>query len=130
MLSNSAEPAFVHLRMHSEFSIADSTIRIDGAISRAVDDQMPALALTDLANLFGAVKFYQNTRRNGIKPIIGSDVWISDETEARLDVDRVAARHDVGVPELAAAIRYPLEPSAVPKLEVIAEDPHPRLEER
>jgi DNA polymerase-3 subunit alpha len=81
MLSNSAEPAFVHLRMHSEFSIADSTIRIDGAISKAVDDQMPALALTDLANLFGAIKFYQNTRRNGIKPVIGSDVWISDETE-------------------------------------------------
>jgi DNA polymerase-3 subunit alpha len=81
MLSNPAEPAFVHLRMHSEFSITDSTIRIDGAISRAVDDQMPALALTDLANLFGAIKFYQNARRNGIKPVIGSDVWISDETE-------------------------------------------------
>ncbi|MCW5619105.1 MAG: DNA polymerase III subunit alpha, partial [Nitrosomonas sp.] len=81
MLSNSAEPAFVHLRMHSEFSIVDSTIRINDAISKAVDDQMPALALTDLSNLFGAVKFYQNARRNGIKPVIGSDVWISDETE-------------------------------------------------
>lgn len=81
MPSNSADPAFVHLRLHSEFSIEDSTIRINPVVNKAAEDQMPALALTDLSNLFGAVKFYQTTRRNGIKPIIGSDVWITNETE-------------------------------------------------
>ena len=82
MPSHTADPAFVHLRMHSEFSILDSTIRINNAVSKAVEDQMPALALTDLANLFGAVKFYQTARRNGVKPVIGCDVWITNETES------------------------------------------------
>jgi len=46
-------PQFVHLRLHSEFSIADGLVRIDQAIQAAVEDQQPALAVTDLANLFG-----------------------------------------------------------------------------
>ncbi|MDR4514454.1 DNA polymerase III subunit alpha [Nitrosomonas sp.] len=83
MTQESAEPGFIHLRLHSEFSILDSTIRINGAIAKAVDDRMPALALTDLANVFGAVKFYQNARKNGIKPVIGCDVWITNETDRK-----------------------------------------------
>src|SRR6187549_3995101 len=72
-----ADPRFVHLRMHSEFSIADSTVRIDEAVAAARADQMPALALTDLANLFGMVKFYKTARGNGVKPIIGCDVEVA-----------------------------------------------------
>ncbi|SER67737.1 DNA polymerase-3 subunit alpha [Nitrosomonas sp. Nm51] len=83
MAQKSAEPGFIHLRLHSEFSILDSTIRINGAIAKAVEDRMPALALTDLANVFGVVKFYQNARKNGIKPIIGCDVWITNETDRK-----------------------------------------------
>ncbi|MGZ0017946.1 DNA polymerase III subunit alpha [Nitrosomonas sp. wSCUT-2] len=74
-------PAFIHLRLHSEFSILDSTIRIPDAVAKAVADQMPALALTDLANLFGLVKFYQSAIKNGVKPVLGSDVWITNETD-------------------------------------------------
>lgn len=74
-------PAFVHLRLHSEYSILDSIVRINDVISKAVVDDMPALALTDLSNLFGLVKFYQSANRNGIKPVIGCDVWISNETD-------------------------------------------------
>ena len=74
-------PAFIHLRMHSEYSILDSTIRIPEAIAKAVADRMPALALTDLANLFGLVKFYQSAYKNGIKPILGCDVWITNEAD-------------------------------------------------
>ncbi len=73
-------PAFIHLRLHSEYSILDSTIRIPDVIAKAVADQMPALALTDLANLFGLVKFYQGANKNGIKPILGCDVWITNES--------------------------------------------------
>ena len=50
---------FVHLRLHSEFSVVDSTLRIDEAVTAAAQDGQPALALTDLNNLFGAVKFYR-----------------------------------------------------------------------
>ena len=74
-------PAFIHLRLHSEYSILDSIIRVNDAVSKAITDDMPALALTDLSNLFGLVKFYQSANRNGIKPIIGCDVWISNESE-------------------------------------------------
>ena len=72
---------FVHLRLHSEFSITDGIVRIDDAVARAVEDRMPALALTDHANVFGMVKFYNAARRRGVKPIIGCDVWIENELE-------------------------------------------------
>ncbi|SDA16667.1 DNA polymerase III, alpha subunit [Nitrosospira sp. Nsp18] len=72
---------FVHLRLHSEFSVVDGIVRIDEAVAKAVADDMPALALTDLSNLFGLVKFYQEARKKGIKPIIGCDVWISNESD-------------------------------------------------
>jgi DNA polymerase-3 subunit alpha len=76
-----SEPAFVHLRLHSEYSIVDGTVRIDDAVRAARDDAMPALALTDLSNLFGLVKFYQAARESGVKPILGCDVWITHATE-------------------------------------------------
>ena len=74
-------PAFVHLRMHSEFTVTDGIVRLDEAVARAVEDGMPALAITDLANLFGMVKFYKAARAKGLKPVIGCDVWITNETE-------------------------------------------------
>ena len=74
-------PAFIHLRLHSEYSILDSTIRISEVVAKTVADQMPALALTDLSNLFGLVKFYQSAHKNGIKPILGCDVWITNESD-------------------------------------------------
>ena len=74
-------PTFIHLRMHSEYSIVDGIVRIDEAVAKAAEEGMPALALTDLSNLFGLVKFYQAARGKGIKPIIGCDVWISNEAD-------------------------------------------------
>jgi DNA polymerase-3 subunit alpha len=75
------QPSFVHLRLHSEFSIVDGIVRIDDAIARAAADGMGALALTDLANVFGMVDFYKGARKAGLKPIIGCDVWITNEAE-------------------------------------------------
>src|SRR4051812_40406996 len=76
-----SDPAFVHLRLHSEFSIADGTVRIDDAVAAAAADTMPALALTDLANAFGLVKFYRAAREAGVKPVFGCDAWITHRTE-------------------------------------------------
>jgi DNA polymerase-3 subunit alpha len=76
-----AAPQFVHLRLHSEYSITDGIVRLDEAIQRAAADGMPALALTDLGNLFGMVKFYSGARASGVKPIIGCDIWVADEGE-------------------------------------------------
>lgn len=69
---------FVHLRMHTEFSVVDGIVTVDAAVKRAAGDHMPALALTDLSNVFGLVKFYKAARGKGIKPIAGADVWITN----------------------------------------------------
>ena len=81
-----SSPSFVHLRLHSEFSITDGIVRLDQGkdhacppVERAKADNMPALALTDLNNLFGMVKFYKAARGKGIKPVIGCDVWVENE---------------------------------------------------
>jgi len=85
-------PSFVHLRIHSDYSLVDSTIRLPekpeygdpakaprpNLISRAVALDMPALALTDQSNLFALVKFYRAAEANGIKPIAGADLWVAN----------------------------------------------------
>ncbi|MDP3088088.1 MAG: DNA polymerase III subunit alpha [Methylotenera sp.] len=71
-------PLFVHLRCHSEYSIVDGIVRIDDYVKQALSDKMPALALTDLSNLFGAIKFYKEARSKGVKPIIGCDIWLEN----------------------------------------------------
>ncbi len=72
-------PDFVHLRVHSEYSIADGLVRIDDLVSAAAKDKQAALAVTDLANMFGMVKFYKAARGKGIKPLVGVDCWISND---------------------------------------------------
>lgn len=72
-------PQFVHLRLHSEYSIVDGLVRIDAMVNAAVRDGQAALVMSDLANLFGMVKFYKSARAKGIKPIVGCDVWISND---------------------------------------------------
>jgi DNA polymerase-3 subunit alpha len=72
---------FIHLRLHSEYSIVDGLVRIDDAVKAAAADAQPALAMTDLANLFGMVKFYKAARGKGVKPIVGCDVWITNDDD-------------------------------------------------
>ncbi|MCC2960801.1 DNA polymerase III subunit alpha [Massilia sp. IC2-278] len=72
-------PTFTHLRVHSEYSIADGLVRIDDLVGAAAKDQQPALAVTDLANMFCMVRFYKAARGKGIKPIVGVDAWITND---------------------------------------------------
>lgn len=73
---------FVHLHLHSEYSLADSTIRIGELVKRCVALSQPAVAVTDLDNLFATVKFYKAAEGAGIKPIIGADIGLADGNEA------------------------------------------------
>ncbi len=72
---------YIHLRCHSEFSITDGIVKIGDYVERAVDKNMPAIALTDLSNLFGAVKFFKKASKESIKPIIGCDLWLENEVK-------------------------------------------------
>ena len=67
---------FVHLRLHTEFSVVDGIARVDDVVADAAKDGQPALAITDLSNLFGAIKFYKTARGKGVKPIIGAEVFL------------------------------------------------------
>ena len=72
---------FVHLSVHSEYSLADSVVRIKALVAAAAERGMPAVALTDLGNLFAMVRFYRAAMAHGVKPIIGVDALI-DEGES------------------------------------------------
>ena len=69
---------FVHLGIHTEFSITESIVRIPDLVKAAANEEMPALALTDLSNLHAAVKFYKKCLDKGIKPILGSEIRLND----------------------------------------------------
>jgi DNA polymerase-3 subunit alpha len=73
--------AFVHLRLHSEYSIADGIVRLKDVVAAAANDNQPALALTDLNNTFGFIKFYRAARAKGVKPVLGTDVFITNEAD-------------------------------------------------
>ena len=77
-MSAQPTPPFVHLRVHSEFSVSDGIVRIPDLIKKVVALEQPAVALTDLSNLFGLIKFYKAARAKGIKAIAGCDVWVSN----------------------------------------------------
>ncbi len=71
---------FVHLHLHSQFSLLESTVRIEPLMARLKDLQMPAVALTDKTNLFGAISFYQSALSHGLKPILGCEIWVAPES--------------------------------------------------
>ncbi len=71
---------FVPLHLHTEYSLLDGAIRIDELIDKAKEYRMPALAITDHGNLFGAINFYQKVRNAEMKPIIGCEVYVAPKT--------------------------------------------------
>ncbi len=76
------EAPFVHLHLHTEYSLVDGIVRIKPLIKAVAEAGMPAVALTDQSNLFAMVKFYTAAMAAGIKPIIGVDVWLEEAGEA------------------------------------------------
>jgi DNA polymerase-3 subunit alpha len=81
-------PRYVHLHLHSEYSLTDSTIRIAELVKRCAKQGMPAVAITDQSNLFALVKFFKACLKTGVKPIAGADLWLAlpDQPPARISV--------------------------------------------
>src|SRR6202022_343251 len=69
--------SFVHLHLHTEYSLLDGAIRMKELMKKAAEFEMPAGAMTDHGNLFGAIEFYQEAQRAGAKPIIGCEAYIA-----------------------------------------------------
>ena len=72
-----ADDSFVHLHLHTEYSLLDGAVRIKDLMARAKDFGMPAVAMTDHGNMFGAIDFYQAAKKNDIKPIIGCEIYVT-----------------------------------------------------
>ncbi len=68
---------FTHFHVHSQFSILDGAASVDGLVSKAVEDNMPAISLTDHGNMFGIKLFFDTCRKKGIKPILGVEAYVA-----------------------------------------------------
>ncbi|HKQ38853.1 MAG TPA: DNA polymerase III subunit alpha [Verrucomicrobiae bacterium] len=87
------KPEFVHLHLHSEYSLLDGACRIDRLIDRAAELKFPALALTDHGVMYGAIDFYQTAVKKGVKPIIGCEVYVAPGS--RFEKKNTAGGRDV-----------------------------------
>jgi len=74
------DPSFVHLHNHSDYSLLDGASKVEKLVDAAVAFNMPALAITDHGNLFGAIHFYTAARKRGLKPILGCEVYVAKES--------------------------------------------------
>ena len=81
--------SFVHLHCHTDYSLLDGACEIDQLMQLVVEQKMPAVAMTDHGNLFGAVQFYNAAKANGVHPVIGCEVYVSQKGhKTRTDTDR------------------------------------------
>ncbi|MBI3581868.1 MAG: PHP domain-containing protein, partial [Nitrospinae bacterium] len=71
---------FVHLHLHSEYSLLDGAIRFDDLLKKAEELRMPAVAVTDHGNLFGALEFYQKGLKSGVKPVVGCEIYVAPKS--------------------------------------------------
>ncbi len=87
--------SFVHLHVHTQYSLLDGAVRIKDVVKKALACGMPAIAMTDHGNLFGAIEFYQAAKKAGIKPIIGCEVYVAPGSmrERKANSARDAANH-------------------------------------
>src|SRR5881396_106253 len=77
------EASFVHLHVHSEYSILDGACRIPALAARAAEFGMPAVGLTDHGSMAGAIELFRETQKHGVKPILGCEVYIADDRRAQ-----------------------------------------------
>lgn len=76
-LQKDHQNSFVHLHLHTQYSLLDGALRLDDLFEKAKEFNMPAIAMTDHGNMFGAIDFYTKAIKNGIKPILGSEVYFT-----------------------------------------------------
>ena len=93
----SSPPPFVHLHCHTDYSLLDGACEISQLMDLVVEQKMPAVAMTDHGNLFGAVEFYNSAKAKGVHPIIGCEVYVSQQGLASREhaafVKRLALAH-------------------------------------
>ena len=82
---NTPSSSFVHLHLHTQYSLLDGAIRFDDLIAKAREHNAPAIAITDHGNMFGAAEFYLKCQKAGVKPIIGCELYLAPESRFSRD---------------------------------------------
>ncbi|MBD1555975.1 DNA polymerase III subunit alpha [Vibrio sp. S9_S30] len=118
-----SDPKFIHLRIHSDFSMVDGLSKVPHIVKKVAEYGMPAMALTDFTNLCGLVKFYNAAHSHGIKPIIGADFTMqSDEFGDELTKMTVLATDNVGYKNLTLLISDAYQRGHIQHQPVIAKE--------
>jgi len=95
---------FVHLHLHSEYSLSDGIIRIEELIDKSCDLSFSSVALTDLTNLFGLIKFYRLARKKGIKPIVGSEIQVAKDLDSQTGSLVMLVKNKIGYTNLTKLV--------------------------
>lgn len=98
-------PQFAHLHLHSQYSLLDGANRLDDVLLAAREAGMPAVALTDHGNLFGAIEFYNRARKHGVKPILGIEAYVAQGSRLDRDSQRRSNNHLVLLAENETGFR-------------------------
>lgn len=101
-----SKASFVHLRVHSEYSLYDGIVKVKKLVAAAVEQQMPAVALTDQTNFYALIKFYKAALAQGIKPICGVDLWLANDQDPAAEPSRITllVRNNLGYKNLMELI--------------------------
>ena len=84
---------FVHLHLHSQYSLLDGANRLDDVLAAAAAAGQPAMALTDHGNMYGAVEFYKAAKKAGVKPIVGVEAYVAQGSRLDRNPDRRSSNH-------------------------------------
>src|SRR5882757_1656312 len=88
-----SDNSFVHLHVHTQYSLLDGACHVDALVKKAANLGMPALGMTDHGNMFGAIHFYQAAKKAGVKPIIGCEAYIAPNGRLEKNSDQKNTAH-------------------------------------
>ncbi len=97
---------FVHLHLHTEYSLLEGFAKMDSVLEKAKKLNMEAVAITDFGNMFGAVDFYKKAKLRGIKPIIGCEVYVETSNDRKNDHLVLLCKNDIGYRNLIKLVSY------------------------
>ena len=87
---NATTSPFVHLHLHTQYSLLDGAIRFDDLVAKTKEHKAPAVAITDHGNMFGAVEFYLKCKKAGVKPIIGCELYLAPDSRFSRDAKGIS----------------------------------------
>ena len=126
MFAQITAASFSHLHVHTEFSMLDGAARLDELVAKAVADGQPAMGITDHGNMYGTLEFYKECRRQGLKPIIGTEAYMAHDHRSERPTRRGRIDDSGGDTEARPEALLPPDPAGRERRRL--PQPHPTVE--